>query len=132
MRKEVIFSNDKWVIFLDVDKQLSFSYFVPAEKSEYKKDPFGFTFDEHDSANEEELSYTMTGMSKSPFAFKTVLLNEIVTMIKVSKTNFFYFKPTTRQRGKIYTNLTNLLIKKLGNWSFQDIDSRYFYFTKNE
>lgn len=131
MFKQVVIDGERWEVRLSEDKQLSFSYAIPREKSEWKNNPLWFDWDY--APEEEEWSYTMDGVSNiHPIKLKRILFKLIVDIIKESKTTSFYFKPTNNQRGRIYSNLVNKLLEELGpGWSSQDIESRWFYFNKD-
>ena len=90
-------------------------------------------FDWHEDNNEDEWSYSMNGVSKiHPIKLKNALFKLIVSVIKESKTTSFYFKPTNKQRGNIYSNLINKLLSDLGpEWTTQNIDNKWFYYNKN-
>jgi hypothetical protein len=132
MIKQTIIDGEKWQVHLSEDKQLSFSYLVPHEKSQWKTNPLWHDWDYE--SNEEEWSYSMKDISKvNPMRLKSLLFKLIVNAIKESKTTFFYFKPTSKQRGTIYSNLVNKLLQELGSkWVGQIIDNNWFYFNKIE
>ena len=132
MIRETVIDGEKWQVILSDDKELFFSYLVPREKSEWKTNPLFFDWDY--TPEEEEWSSSMDGVSNiHPIKLKRVLFKLIVDVIKESKTNSFYFKPTSKQRGKIYANLVNKLLEELGpKWSSQVVDNYWFYFNKNE
>ena len=132
MIKQTMIDGEKWLVQLSDDKQLSFAYLVPPDKSEWKTNPLWHDWD--DKHNEDEWSYSMRDVSKvHPMRLKSVLLKLIVDVIKESKTISFYFTPTSKQRGAIYSNLVNKLLHELGpKWIRQNIDNNWFYFNKNE
>ena len=132
MIKQTMIDGEKWLVQLSDDKQLSFAYLVPPDKSEWKTNPLWHDWD--DKHNEDEWSYSMRDVSKvHPMRLKSILLKLIVDVIKESKTTSFYFTPTSKQRGTIYSNIINKLLQELGpKWVRQNIDNNWFYFNKNE
>ena len=132
MIKQTIIDGELWQVQLFDDKQLSFAYLVPPDKSEWKTNPLWHDWD--DKHNEDEWSYSKRDVSKvHPMRLKSILLKMIVHVIKESKTASFYFTPTSKQRGTIYSNIINKLLQELGpKWVSQNIDNNWFYFNKNE
>ena len=132
MIKQTIIDGELWQLRIADDKQLSFAYLVPPDKSEWKTNPLWHDWD--DKHNEDEWSYSMRDVSKvHPMRLKSILLKLIADVIKESKTTSFYFTPTSKQRGTIYSNLINKLLQELGpKWVSQNIDNIWFYFNKHE
>jgi len=131
--KELILKikNETWYITLSEVAQISFAYAIPYEKSVECLNPLWFNWDYE--PYEPEMSWSSTGAATniSPFVLKKKLLNSVVNLINKSKVTFFYFTPTSKQKGKIYANLVKLLISKLeGKWDTQIIEKNWFYFSK--
>ena len=123
--------NETWHIALSDVGQVSFAYAIPYEKSNECLNPLWFDWDYE--PYEPEMSWSMQGITTniSPFVLKTELLDAVVNLINKSKVTFFYFTPTSKQRGKIYSNVVKLLISKMdGEWDTQIIDETWFYFSK--
>jgi hypothetical protein len=133
LKSTVEIGNDKWQVALSDEKQLSFAYAIPKELSTWKNSPLWRSWDINDTSDlEEEWSYEFEGLPTtfSPFQLKKRLLNALVDLIQRSKTDFFYFTPTTTKRGRIFSNLGPDLIALLGRgWRLQ-LDDHWFYFSK--
>jgi len=123
--------NETWYISLSDTGEVSFAYSIPYEKSNECLNPLWHDWDY--SPYVPEKSWSMNGVTTntSPFVLKRKLLNSVARIINKSKVEFFYFTPTDTQRGKIYSNIVNLLISKLnGEWNTQIINETWFYFQK--
>lgn len=128
----IYIEDEKWNIRLTEAGELMFSYMMPYEKSIEATNPLWYDFDRTPYIPSEYTS--VDGVTNiSPFILKERLINGVVDVVSMSKCNFFYFKPNTKQKGNIYSNIVNLLISKLkGVWVCQVIDKTWFYFTKIE
>jgi hypothetical protein len=133
MVKYVDIENERWEVRISEDKQISLAYAVPYEKSEWKTNPLWHDWGPYEE-EEEDWSYSRTGVSSiNPIKLKRIIFKVVVGIVKASKTDFFYFKPTDKQRGKIYSNLTEKLLEALGaGWSAQNIENTWFYFYYND
>ncbi|MBJ2173651.1 hypothetical protein JBL43_05340 [Aureibaculum sp. A20] len=131
MNCKLLIEDEIWHVQLSDTNQVSFGYSIPYKKSIKALNPLWHDWDY--TTYVPEVSYDMKGVTSeiSPFVLKKELLNAVVSLIKKSKVTFFYFTPTSKQRGKIYANLTKLLMSKLtGKWEAQIVDEEWFYFTK--
>jgi hypothetical protein len=132
MEQIINIENERWVIRLTNDNQLSFAYILPYEKTQACTDPLWHDWD--DGPYIEERVVFMQGVSSiSPFKLRRHLITEISKFINRNKITFFYFQPTTQQRGRIYNSLVSTLISTLGgDWDFQISNEEWFYFYKNK
>ncbi|MCK5537909.1 MAG: hypothetical protein KAI79_13870 [Bacteroidales bacterium] len=131
MERLITIDTETWKLSLNSTKELAFSYLVPPKDSTWKNDPLWFSWDYDDISNQDEWSYTFEGMTTKTSIFKImpILIKELTKLIKQSKATFFYFTPTTDQRGKIYRHLINRILSELnGTWTYQAINNEKFYF----
>ncbi len=136
MTEQVEIDENMWQIILGEDKQISFSYAIPKRLSTWRNHPLWRNWDPSDTSDlDEEWSYDFEHIPTlaSPFRIKSTLIAAVALLIRRSNTNFFYFTPSSHQRGRIYSNLTRSLISALGgNWRCQLIEEYWFYFFKDD
>jgi hypothetical protein len=59
------------------------------------------------------------------------IIEEIIAVLNRSKTDFFYFKPTTDRKADFYVSIFERYLHRLrGEWEYQIIDKKWFYFRK--
>lgn len=131
--KIVTLNGIRWKLVVNESKQLAFAIEIPDRLSDWKNDPFWFSWDDDNPANLPEWSTTFTTNQTgiSSFKIKTFLIDNIATFINRLHLDFFYFTPTSKKRGYIYTNIMGQLTDKLkGSWTYQIINDYWFYFSK--
>ncbi len=131
LQSKLKIKDEVWLITVNEVHELSFAYVVPYSKSIECTDPLWHDWDTEPYVPTSDFISSGVASSISPFLLKRKLIDAITNLINRSNLTFFYFKPTSVQRGSIYVNLINVLINKLnGNWTHQVIDNDSFYFTK--
>lgn len=131
MRKNIKIDSYKWELELEATGQLTFVLIIPYKLTSKSTDPLWHTWDADDYTDEISTTYSGLPDNIHPMKLKTKLLTEIANFIKQSKVNFFYFSPTSVQRGRIYSNLvTELLLNLSGKWNHQILNKTWFYFNK--
>jgi hypothetical protein len=133
MEKIINIQNEKWKITLTRTHQLAFSYLVPYSRTIYATNPLWHNWDLNPSAGEDEFEDYIESVGVSDvniFKIKSVLLSEIVKLLKQTKTVFFYFEANTGRKNNIYKRIRKDLNTLLGgDWSNQYADG-YYYFSK--
>jgi hypothetical protein len=67
----------------------------------------------------------------SPIRVLREIIKGVASVINQSKTEFFYFKPTTDRKADFYISIFKQNLHLLrGEWEYQVIDKKWFYFRK--
>lgn len=120
----------EWKVSLDLFNELSFVFY------EIIHDP-----DEGqwwDGSSDFTTTYKVPNMKDnslpvglSPIRVLREIIKGIASVINQSKTEFFYFKPTTDRKAEFYVNIFKQHLHLLrGEWEYQVIDKKWFYFRK--
>jgi len=137
-KREFTFENLTFKLSVDLTNQLSFAYLVPEELSEYEPDPWDAYFwdGSMDIINEperREWSYDFEGLptDTSIFKIKSFLIESIAHFIHEHHLVYFWYKPTTPQRERIFTlfidKFIEVLESKMGlKWTYQKVED-YFH-----
>jgi hypothetical protein len=123
----------EWEVFLNAKRELGFRFRVPDDISELRKDKFEFTFDEDDCAHITEWIYDMDYPIQTP-VFKLIpkLYLAIRSVVAQSGVTYFYFRPNTEQKARIYRLIARRLIESLhGNWNFEWTGEYYYFFRQD-
>jgi hypothetical protein len=132
--KIINIDDEKWKITLNTENELLFSYLVPYDRTIYATNPLWHSWDtDVDDENEFENYVESVGVSSiNIFKIKSVLLKEIVNLIKQTGIEFFYFCANTDKKTNVYKRISKDLISMLnGEWDVQFIDE-WFYFYKSK
>lgn len=130
--KKINLQGQTWKLCLDETAQLSFTYKVPNSEVEWLQDPLWKDFD-YGEPEYEEWSFNYEGIKTDvfPLVYFNRLMEAIIMFVNQSRTTFFWFKPTSGQRGRIYHKLAKKLSSRLkGEWHMQIYEEKWFYFTK--
>jgi len=116
-------NEHQWEMSLSRSGELSFYYQVWT----YPEKDIWAMFDDSSDPYMKSIS-SEQGMTFgiSPFLLIHFFMKNVVSFAK--EVSFFYFKPSTKQRSKIFTNLTERLLNELdGSWSCQIVDNCHYY-----
>ena len=134
LERHLKIDNHEWRLNIAIDGSIDFAYLKPVVWGEDPLDGLWHDWSDPDSVHyQPSYIYDETNIlpGTSVFRVKNELLEAIAQMIRQSGRDMVFFKSVDEQRGRIYTNIVNVLIEKLGgNWSCQVIENKWFYFTR--
>jgi len=126
--------DKEWRLRMADDGRINFSYVKPKVWGE---DPYDSLWQDWFNPDSRHYGptycYSETGFLEghSPFKVKDKIMNCMAGLIRQSGKPMFYFEAIDPKRGRIYSNLVNEFIERLGGgWSCQVIGNYWFYFTK--
>lgn len=133
LSKSVTIDDMLWEVTISKEGEISFAHIYDSNAHPDGSENWLWrSWDAHDSASFKNFIESGIASKISPFKLKRELLKTIATMIRQSRVEFFYFVPTSENRGRIYSRLAESLISEIGGeWTFQIIDNYWFYFTKS-
>ena len=131
IKKTVTIEDHEWVIGLNRDRELHFSF------QEVVRDEWAGLFwsggddDSPDTCTLPTLEDNVLPAGLSAVSVWQRLIDEIVRMINRHDIDFFYFTPSTQRKAHFYENMFHRYLPRLkGRWKCQVIDKTWFYFNK--
>jgi len=123
--RKINIGDHKWIMDLTDDDRISF-YYMRLYYPDPKDDLIKSWDDSYDPYYKAISSESGLAPDISPFKLVDIFLKNVASLTK--KSTFFYFKPTTSQRHRLYVNLSQKLLDHLhGTWECQIVDKVHYY-----
>ena len=131
MTKSIHIDDHVWEITFTMNKEIQFSYVTTHVANTHPIWNDWDGSDVGDTYSTYEFGDMTIPQDVSPIKVISKILSGVKSLIKHSRTDFFYFNASTERKGRFYTNVIEKLIREIeGEWEYQIIDNSWYYISK--